>query len=305
MKYAIRFYQNCRVLNKADEVIINYNERNPNLIKFVDEKDENQRYIADITNLNSSILDNLEIFDAAKKTHFNFAILCSKKQDWSFLMERNIKFFFAEAPSSYDELSAFIRVGVSDVYITGEMGFNLEKISNYCHSKGVEIRVYPNVAQSSIFDATFSTDSFKNFFIRPEDVSIYDEYVDTFEFFGSLDKQPVLYDIYNDERWYGDLNEIILSLTIPVDNMTLVPYFGLSRVKCEKRCNFDKCHICDEILHTGELLKEKEILIKKNKSPKKREEDNNEESGIIKEPSEDVTKGIDDLITQISEGRRV
>ena len=41
--------------------------------------------------------------------------------------------------------------------------------------------------------------TFQQFYIRPDAVQLYEEFVDVFEFFGPLDKQPVLYDIYYDE----------------------------------------------------------------------------------------------------------
>jgi len=53
-------------------------------------------------------------------------------------------------------------------------------------------------------------DGFKQFFIRPEDVDIYGEYVDVIEFYDSIEQQNVLYEVYfKDKEWNGKLREII------------------------------------------------------------------------------------------------
>ena len=45
MKYAIKYYQECRALPDADEIIIKYYERSVRLLDFIQTLSENQRLI--------------------------------------------------------------------------------------------------------------------------------------------------------------------------------------------------------------------------------------------------------------------
>ncbi len=262
MKFAIKYYKGCRTLSKADEIIIQYKEKSTSLLDFVQKYNENQRIIADITQL-ENIEDNLDIFEAAHKVHPQFAILLSKEQGYVDFAENGIPFFFIEGASCLDDLMGITRLGVSDIYIMNELGFNLENVSSYCHSLNIKVRVYPNVAQSS---TKFDVDNFTKFFIRPDAVRLYSKYVDTMEFFGPLDKQPVLYDIYNDERWLGNLNEIIIGLKDPIDNQTLMPYFDMTRINCRKICSMERCSTCSAAKNFGKTLETRGIGIRRKKA---------------------------------------
>ena len=139
MKFAIKFYRGCRTLQKADEIIIRYNEKSASLIDFVQKWEEHQRIIVDITELETPIEECLTIFEEARKLHKEFAVLLSYNQDYVELAEMNIPFFFIEGVSCLDDLANQIRLGVSDVYIINELGFNLEKISELCHKNNVQV----------------------------------------------------------------------------------------------------------------------------------------------------------------------
>ena len=50
--------------------------------------------------------------------------------------------------NNWDNLLKLLDKNVSDVYIVENMGFELDKIAEMAHQKGIAIRVFPNVAQS-------------------------------------------------------------------------------------------------------------------------------------------------------------
>ena len=56
-----------------------------------------------------------------------------------------------------------------------DLGFELPLVRAFCNEHGVRIRCFANVAQSR----WEGTPIFKKFFIRPEDVDIYEDYVET------------------------------------------------------------------------------------------------------------------------------
>lgn len=258
MKYSIYFYRGCNILKDVDEVILKYDEVHEALSDYVEEYSEDQRIIIDIRKYKREFVieNNLSIWVAAKAKHHNFAILLTE-DDISILpllQEHNIDYFFDTRVDTMDKLTSAISLRVSDVYICNELGFSLKTIAPYCHDNGVKIRVYPNIAQSS--SSRKCLDNFKKFFIRPEDVSVYEEYVDIFEFFVSdLSKQKTLYQIYKDSKWMGDIRDLILELDYkePILNYTIIPDFALTRIGCEKICGIGKCQMCDRILSITEL----------------------------------------------------
>lgn len=261
MKFAIKFYKGCRVLENADEIIIKYTKKTSKLIDFVQEW-KGHRIIVDVTELDN-IEDNLSIFKAAYDIHNSFAIMLLYGQEVVNIAEMNIPFFFIDGVNSLDDLVGQIRLGVSDVYILNELCFNLDKISKLCHDNNVLVRVYPNVAQSA---SKFPVDNFTKFFIRPDDIMFYKDYIDVIEFYGQLNKQPVLYDIYRDERWLDNLDNIIIGLDKGIDNRTIVPYFGEARAKCQKRCIYSRCDVCGSVANLAGTLKEKGLGLTKGKA---------------------------------------
>lgn len=264
MKYAINFYTTCRTLPVADEIIIKYGEESgqEDLPRFASEIPEEQRLVVNICMLTAEDHD-LELFQAAAAAHKNIAFMVAYDQNiHQDLYDLNLKYFFIDPISNLDDFMGVINLGVTDIYVTNELGFFLEKISPICKKKDIAIRVYPNVAQST---NKFTTPGIKKFFIRPEDVELYEQYVDVLEFWGPIDKQPVLYDIYHDGRWQGNLQDLILGLDEEIDNMKIMPAFGESRTCCRKKCAYGQCHICDNIKSAAEALEIKGIKLKRKK----------------------------------------
>lgn len=275
MKYSIKFYKGCQVLAEADEISIVYSEKDAQLLKFA-KKYKNTRIVADCTLLSQEdFVESLEIFKTASK-NFNFAVKLNFAQK-NFLPDLNenmIKYFFVDRANTLDKLIGFINLGVSDVYIADELGFYLAEIAQRCHDNGVSVRVFPNVAQSS---SLIKGDTFRYFYIRPEDVSIYEPYVDYMEFFGPIDRQSVLFKIYREEQWLGSLNTLILGLEKEIPNTCIVPYFGQARVKCRKRCSINQsCEVCNNIINLAKVLEDKDfgITTERKRIDKRMEKEN-------------------------------
>lgn len=265
MKYAINFHRSFRYMNEVDEIILHYDDKNYNIIEFLKDKKQEQRIVLDVTEI-EDIKDYIKIFSIAQKEHQNFAIKLSMKQEWvvADLYEENISFFFEEFVDTWDKLVSLVKLNVSDVYIVSDLGFDLQDVSTFCKKHKVNIRVFPNIAQVS--SKINNLDKIKSFFIRPEDMSIYEQYVDICEFFGDLDRQSVLYEIYTKQSWLGNLNDLILNLKMSLYSKTVVPMFAEARVNCKKRCiKGKKCSLCDRVLETAKLLEENNIIIKEKK----------------------------------------
>lgn len=271
MKYCINFYQSFRHLEEIDEMIIPYRNNiiTIDFIKFLESIKEHQRIIIDISHfdIEDNIEKLLEFITTIKKQHNNLSTRLSltQKKIIDKLIEKEVSFFFNEYIDRWDTLISFIELGISDVYIVNELGFELEKVSMVCKEKNISIRIIPNVAQTSAKINNINT--LKSFFIRPEDIPIYEKYIDICEFFGPLDRQSVLYEIYKNQKWMGDLKELIVGLNYSILNKTIFPVFGEKRVNCNKKCYYNQCTICDRVVSISNQLNEAgiEIIIKKDK----------------------------------------
>lgn len=147
----------------------------------------------------------------------------------------------------------YISLGVSDVFVTGTLGFDLKNVKYVAKENNVQVRCYANICQSIWGEA----DSFKKFFIRPEDVDIYSEYVDVIEFYDSENHQNVLYDVYfHTKKWVGDLGEIVKGLKIDINNYYILGSdFAKRRIECNKKClKGNRCQLCERIRELAEVL---------------------------------------------------
>ena len=270
MKYSIKFYRGCSILDKVDEIRIKYDKIDAELIDFIKDHPK-QKIVAEVGDM-AEMDTSLDIFRKAAAASPQFTLSINISQNYELLKDNKIPFFFNSYVDTFDDFEAYISRGVSEIIIAGELGFHLFDIATYCALIGVQIRVYPNICQKH-----FSIQpSISGFFIRPEAISWYDHVIDTIMFWGDdLTKQDVLYKIYKDGHWNGKLSELILGWSgEDIDNLGLVPQFDEMRLNCKKTCVLDKCSFCDTAKRTAAAVTEKGFQIKEKRKPIKHEVDN-------------------------------
>ena len=294
---------------EADEIIIGYYEIAPldHLIWFATEKCKpEQRLVINFdmatilvnhkdkneTDVFESeqeyILEEAKKFVALKEYHSNIAVkletVFGGKTVDSFikiLRDNDVPFFLGLSPKNIAEVKALIEYGVSDIYITEYLGFNMTDLVNKVIPADINVRVYPNVSQvPHLCTLVETTDDIKTFFIRPEDLELYEGYIDIIEFYGAVDKQDILMDIYKDGYWMGNLNELILDFKEDINCMNLMPDFGFYRLACGHRCDLEKCNYCDISKSLAAELRVKDIYIKKERKDRTNEYNANEESSF-------------------------
>lgn len=276
MKYCLDFYgKQVDLLNKIEEINIDLSRiKDLNDLEEFCELYKNQRINLCINDYEDAI--NNSYFAYAidfQKIHksYNTYIRLPGQGDWSDKMKEdnpNIKFYFNTKITDWDTLLFYLDYGVSDVFITEGMGFELENISSIVHSYNVQIRVFPNVAQAGRRE----TDDLLKFWIRPEDTDFYEQYIDVYEFYyDDYEKQLVYYDIYkNDRKWSGDLKEIIIGMSKNIDSARLVPRFAYKRIKCGRKCmKGSQCKLCYHIYDLVNTLNETPLQILFNNKERK------------------------------------
>ena len=279
MNYAINWFKGFAYEDEIQEIIIKYDfNKYPILTKyasalidFVKSKRQDLRIVVDVTHMIAiELKQTINVFKMCYEIHPNITFMISRTVECMRRVEENkLPFFYCEKVNTIDALNQYISEGVTDVYITDELAFFLSDIKyDICKNK-VKIRVFPNVAQSSVSRAD-GIKSITKFFIRPEDVKYYEDCVDVMEFFGPVDKQNTLYKIYKEQSWKGPLN-LIISGYNPEDNIeinsSIIPTFGQIRKNCHKRCGYTSsgCQICIAAEHVARSLAEKGLEYKEKR----------------------------------------
>lgn len=263
MKYCLDYYgQHLELFHQVDEINIDLSHiKDLKELEFFCEKYKQQRINLCINDYEDAVNNNslYFAFDFQQKFQTSYYIVIRLPQITTVCKDikekyPNAKLFFKVHIVDWDTLLYYLDFGVTDVYIAEAMGFELDKISTIVHDKGTLIRVFPNVAQS----ACSETAGILKFWIRPEDTEVYEQYIDTYEFFGDEEKQKIYYEIYkNDKQWWGNLKEIIIGLNTDINNMTILPRFAQKRIRCNRQCMKDnKCHMCYNILNLSKTLEE-------------------------------------------------
>lgn len=268
MNYCVRFSRKFEYTDEIAEFKIIYKPRDKKLLEFLDYFND-KRFIISITvdDMPELVLSNLWKDYAERK---NFTFLLPEINDDNrkiislFIKElksNNIPFYFEDKVYSIDKVWELIDLGVSDIYISGELGFELAEISDRIHEAGVKIRVFPDVAQS----VRAGGDSVTKFFIRPEDVDNYEDFVDVMEFtLNDKERDNILYKIYAiNKKWTHEIKDIILNFDDEISNLSFPSSFGEVRTHCRKRClKNGNCQICFRAKELSNYLNSKEIHLK-------------------------------------------
>lgn len=259
MKYCIRNSKNFKYIEDIDEVIFEYNkDKNLDLFKRLAEKPPHYRSIIKIPNFYQfEASDGFKNAIALKEKYSNFALafdefsICQDehyKHFFQMLRENEISFFFSTLINNWEIFNGLIAFGVSDIYVVENLCFELDLLSPIAKKAGVSLRTYANVCQSAW--KMEGADTLKTFFIRPEDVDTYENYLDVLEFFGDTPNvEEIMYKAYaKKKKWFGPLEEIIIGLDTHIDNRCIPSLFGVVRKKCGKKCQKNKrCNICSRL----------------------------------------------------------
>lgn len=269
MKYCLPYNQytsgNPRI-NEADEWKIEYNPNDKTLIDFI-EKNSNKRINLCIGNkINLKEETDLKFLQELCERYDNIFIAIDDYsiENINILKNSKIKYYFNLLyVTDWDILYECINAKPTDIIIAESLGFELDKVSKILHDKNINIRVFPNVAQSS----SKETNDLLKFFIRPEDVSFYENYIDTFEFYDDGKKAIQYFHIYKEKKeWFGKLKEIIIDFNSDLDNKYVLPRFAEKRFSCNKNCiKGGTCRICYNIDSLSKTLDEAGLIIQIDK----------------------------------------
>lgn len=267
MKYAVRYRKDFRHFDSVDEVIFPVRKGDESIctVPLSIVKDQRQKITLDIQT-ERPLEEFLPFIIQLKEKHPNILV----QIEWPFdieevqLMKDNNIPFMASLGfcKSLDMVYVMKIAGVSEIYVVENLGFRLDEVKKVLKDTNIQIRVIPNVTQCTMGTRQWLS-STRKFWIRPEDTRFYEKYVDTFELFNEDDKLSVVYEVYQQQVWSGDLSDIILDAEdLKISNAAIPPYFGQGRVDCKQHCLFvGGCEACEANLRFAKTFEKTDVSL--------------------------------------------
>lgn len=269
MKYCIRYFKEYKFKysDEVDEIEIQYHPNDTTLPDFLEEYQNKTIIIVLDSDLVRPLDFHIKRFKSLYQKYNNF-VLRIDVADTDLLLsiqDEEIPYSFINSAYSWDSFTSLLDLYPYDIYIIGELGFEIQKVSAAAKERGIELGVYPNWAQNSRLTKEYSI---TDFFVRPEDSHLYEPYIDKYKILTGPDRLNTIYEIYaHDKHWFGNLNEIILELKDNADSRAFIDAFGQTRLSCGKRClKGGGCRICHNVVQlSNTLINEKIIILPKDK----------------------------------------
>ena len=172
-------------------------------------------------------------------------ILClGSVEDIQKSVELHIPCFYGYPITTYTDLRAVMRLGVSYVRLGAPLFFDLDNVMKVLGEDGPKIRGIANITH---MDQLPHGDGIAGTWIRPEDLDKYDKYFYSIEFDGvPVNKEEALFRIYIKEKaWAGPLHMLIEGLDSPAANRMIDSGITDKRLNCGQRCeSTGHCHNC-------------------------------------------------------------
>ena len=270
MKYSAN-YSNKIKLADFDEIIIRYDMQEVELLSFLREHSTQSIILSIDDVIKFSEGAGWRVLNAYYTEFKNLSVRFYSPQPFqeipaivqSSCANLDMPYFFGLFATNFDHLHYLLQHGASQVYVAEDLCFDLIRAKRLCAPNAVQLRTFPNVCQAAVK----STPALKKFFIRPEDITEYEDCIDVCEFWGPLDRQEVLLRIYKKGIWFGDLQDLILELDIPFDSRCIVPIFARVRKECKRECmKGGRCGVCDRIYNISGKMQEKNLLFTRQKN---------------------------------------
>jgi hypothetical protein len=227
---------------KAQEIRCPWNQLG-SILKFVKENPFKRYVVIFDKDASYSQVDLLQTI--AK----DYTIQCSTIPQLIESLNRGYNAFISYPITTWEEFADLRRLKVSDIYIDSPLTFQTDKIKTV--KEDIKIRVSPTVSPNSSFSAVKSPETF---FIRPEDLFLYEGIIDVVDF--KDPREDTLFDIYTRGTFNFNLNELIPDLATSANNLLFSDEFAKYRLNCRQLCKTPShtCHLCSNYVRMAEAL---------------------------------------------------
>lgn len=236
MKYTVSSRQPYSIMKKADEIKVQYRDKEQ-ILDFV-EKIPDKTIILDIPVQETQLpWETMLMY----KEKLDFILALHNLHFAKIIAEQGFKWYWPYPIVTFDELREVAKLGPCYVLLGAPLCFDLEKVREL----GIPVRLTANTAYEPYIPRE---NGITGRYIRPEDVVKYEKYVDALEFIEpDLEKEATLLHIYKDNaEWPGNLNLLIKNLDVDVPNTVLPDEFADRRMNCGQKCKENgRCRFCE------------------------------------------------------------
>ena len=230
-------------LKQADEVKYAYQDRG-SIIRRKEDFHPNATIV--LHHLRTDPPIEWEYLENIKTVYENkFILALYSLQECEEAKARGFRFYLNLPVTSYWELRALKELGVEYVHLGAPLFFDIERAA----SVGVPVRAVPNVAYA---DGLPHDNGLCGCWIRPEDLKMYEPYVQIIEFEDCENhlREQAMFRIYmQGNGWSGPMEQLITNYDYPGEGRMFNPRFTVARLNCNHICQTPGrvCRICKRL----------------------------------------------------------
>lgn len=195
--------------------------------------------------------------------HQDFYLRLSPWQYWliSFCRDNKIRFFFDYnyMVNSFCRLQDVVDLGVSDVYLTEDLCYNLPRAKAICDEAQIQTRIIINTIPTFSFGR--GKDITSPWYV-PENMPVLEDYYDVIEFslLNSWNRFDVLYQIWMvEQKWEDSLEYINFDLEFDIPGEYFTNELCIYKMHCEHRCvsKGSSCRKCQQYWEIAKKIEKK------------------------------------------------
>ena len=241
MLYSVNYLSKRK--EEADEIRCPYNQLGQ-IFTFIKDN-PNKRFLISIPSdiAPERLTKAKEQIEFVKDITDNYVVQCSTIPHYNELREGSYKAFLRYPVSDWETFQQLKKLGVSDIYIDGALGFQVKELKK--GKEDINIRCSPTISPNLIISSPRDPSSF---FIRPEDLVFYDDIIDIIDFHvNNQTQEDALFSIYKQEIFLFDINKLIKGLPAGVNNQLIKSDFAKTRLNCGQKCQMPSrtCRYCN------------------------------------------------------------
>ena len=247
MLFSISYQSKMKKL--ADEIRCPYNQLGL-LLKFMKENPQ-KRYLIELpSDINQEGIDKaIKELEIIKDMISDYTFACYSLNSFKETRKRSYQAFLALPVTDWELFDSLLEQGASDIWIDGALGFQVNTITR---AKGnTRIRAVPN------YSAVIDSMKPNSFFIRPEDLSKYEDAIDIVFFREKeVSREELVFTIYKRGNFIGNIEDLIPVTREPTPNALFKEDFADVRLNCRQSCKVPghHCAYCRTYFNIGKNL---------------------------------------------------
>lgn len=249
MKFSVNYQSKHK--KQADEIRCPI-EKLGYIYNFIKENPE-KRILVQISNSELNRDNKNKSLETLKAIVQDYTIECSALNELRELKDQGYNAFLRYPVADWETFLGFKKIGVSDIYIDGPLGFAQDKLALV--KDNLILRTSPTISPN----ASLLGASPQSFFVRPEDLSLLTT-LDLVDFKETdQEREDTLFEIYKRGSFLYELDLLVRGRNLDVLNPLLSNCdFGETRLNCGQRCLEPgrSCHFCERTIAVAKRIPE-------------------------------------------------